>query len=94
MRASISIKAIDRMTAQPIPGVAVELGTNMYSLEQVTDPYGRASFTVDVGGDEAGRHPEEGIAVSITANKNGYLQFRDRFLCYGNKAIIAQMERT
>ena len=94
MRATISVKAIDRMTAQPIPGVSVSLGTNMYSLEQATDPYGGASFIVDVGGDEIGRHPEEGIAVSITANKNGYHQFRERFLCYGNKAIIAQMERT
>jgi len=94
MRANISVKAIDRRTAQPIPSVTVELGTNMYSLQHITDSLGSVSFTVDVGGDEAGRHPEEGIAVSITANKNGYYQFRDRFLCYGNKAIVAQMERT
>ena len=94
MRANISVKAIDRASAQPIPGVKVMLGTTMYSLEQTTDPYGGASFTIDVGGDEAGRHPEEGIAVSITANKTGYYQYRDRFPCYGNKATIAQMERT
>ena len=93
MRATVTLKAIDRATAQPIPSAHVMLGTTIYSLEQDTDPYGRASFTVDVGGDEAGRHPEEGIAVSVTANKEGYHQFRDRFMLYGNKAMIAQMER-
>jgi len=93
MKANISVKAIDRATAQPIPGVNMVLGSTRYSLEQTTDPYGTVSFTIDVGGDEAGRHPEEGVAITITANKEGYYQYRDRFLCYGNKATIAQMER-
>jgi len=93
VRVTVTLKAIDRATAQPIPGTRVMLGTSMYSLEQGTDPYGRASFTVDVGGDEAGRHPEEGIAVSLTANREGYHQWRDRFMLYGNRAVIAQMER-
>ena len=93
MRATVTLKTIDRATAQPLPGTRVMLGTSMYSLEQDTDPYGRAAFTVDVGGDEAGRHPEEGIAVSLTANREGYHQWRDRFMLYGNRAVIAQMER-
>jgi hypothetical protein len=65
----------------------------MYSLKQVTDPYGTASFIIDVGGDEVGRHPEEGIAILLSAIKNGYLTARDRFMCFGNQAKIFQMER-
>jgi len=94
MRANVAVKTIDRMTAAPIPDVIIELGTSMYSLKQVTDPYGTASFTIDVGGDEVGRHPEEGIAVLLNAFKNGYVNARDRFMCFGNQAKIFQMERT
>ena len=94
MRANVAVKAIDRKTAAPMPDVTVELGTSMYSLKQVTDPYGNASFIIDVGGDEVGRHPEEGIAVLLSAFKKGYLDARDRFMCFGNKATIIQMERT
>ena len=93
MRANVAVKTIDRRTAAPIPGVTVELGTSMYSLKQVTDSYGAASFIIDVGGDEVGRHPEEGIAVLLSAFKNGYVNTRDRFMCFGNQAKIFQMER-
>ena len=93
MRANVAVKTIDRMTASPMPDVTVELGTSMYSLKQVTDPYGTASFIIDIGGDEVGRHPEEGIAILLSAFKNGYVNARDRFMCFGNKATILQMER-
>ena len=94
MRANVAVKTIDRGTAAPIPEVTVELGTSMYSLHQVTDPYGNVSFVIDVGGDEVGRHPEEGVAVLLSAFKKGYVNARDRFMCFGNKATIIQMERT
>ena len=93
MRANIAVKAIDRRTARPIPGVNIELGAATYSLNQVTDPTGAASFTIDVGGGEAGRHPEEGVAILLTAYKPGYGMKRDRFIAYGNRAVIFQMER-
>ena len=54
---------------------------------------GSASFTIDVGGGEAGRHPEEGVAILLTASKPGYGMKRDRFIAYGNRAVIFQMER-
>ena len=93
MRANVAVKTIERRTAKPLQGVTVELGTSVYSLRQVTDPKGSVSFTIDVGGDEAGRHPEEGIAVLLSAMKGGYEVARDRFMCFGNKAVIFQMER-
>ena len=93
MIANVAVKTIDRRTAAPIPDVTIELGTSMYSLKQVTDPYGTASFIIDVGGDEVGRHPEEGIAILLSAIKNGYFTARDRFMCFGNQAKIFQMER-
>ncbi len=94
MRANIAVKAIDRRTARPIPGVRIELGAATYSLNQVTDQMGSVSFIIDVGGGEAGRHPEEGVAISLTASKPGYGMKRDRFIAYGNRAVIFQMERT
>ena len=93
MRANIAVKAIDRRTARPIPGVRIELGAATYSLNQVTDQMGSVAFTIDVGGGEAGRHPEEGVAISLTASKPGYGMKRDRLIAYGNRAVIFQMER-
>jgi len=93
MRANVAVKTIERRTAKPLEGVTVELGTSMYSLKQVTDYYGNVSFIIDVGGSEIGRHPEEGIAVLLNAWKGGYQTERDRFMCFGNRAAIFQMER-
>ena len=93
MRANIAVKAIDRSTKRTIPGVNIELGAATYSLKQVTDQLGSAAFTIDVGGEEAGRHPEEGVAILLTATKPGYGMKRDRFITYGNRAVIFQMVR-
>lgn len=93
MRANIAVKAIDRRTARPIPGVRIELGAATYSLNQVTDQMGSVAFTIDVGGGEAGRHPEPGVAILLTATKPEYGRKRDRFIAYGNRAVIFQMER-
>jgi len=93
MRANIAVKAIDRSTKRPLPGVNIELGAATYSLNQVTDPVGSVSFTIDVGGGEAGRYPEEGVAILLTATKPGYKMERDRFISYGNRAVIFQMVR-
>ena len=93
MRANVAVTVIDRKTATPIQGAVVTLGTSMYTLNQASDPNGRASFIIDVGGGEAGRHPEEGIPVSLWARKTGYETFMDRFMCFGNQAVIAQLER-
>jgi len=94
MKVGITFKAIDRYTHQPIPGVNTTLETPQTGLTLYTGPDGIATFTVDVGGEEVGRHPEEGIPITITANKRGYYQWRRRFMCYENRGIIAQMERT
>jgi len=93
MRANIAVTAIDRSTKRPLPGVNIYLGAVTYSLSNVTDPTGSVSFTIDVGGGEAGRHPEEGVAILLTAAKPGYKRKRDRFIVYGNRAVIFQMER-
>jgi hypothetical protein len=93
MRANVAVKVIDKSTGKPIEGANVVLGTSIYSLNGTTDSKGSLTFVIDVGGGEAGRHPEEGVALLLTVTKNGYEMERDRFICYGNQAIVFRMER-
>lgn len=92
-RANVAVKTIDLLTGKPLQGVRVDLGTPTYSLDGVTDSKGQMIFTVDVGGGEAGRHPEPGLAVRLAVSKSGYVPQSERFLLYGNQAFIYRMER-
>lgn len=92
-KANVAVKVLDRSTGKPVQGALVELGTSRYSLSGYTDALGQSTFRIDVGGGEAGRHPEEGVAVLLTVTKQGYDVERDRFICYGNTPTIFNMRR-
>lgn len=93
MKANIAVKVIDKKLGYPIEGALVTLSTTQYQLEQYTNVKGQTDFRIDVGGDEIGRHPEEGINIRVRATKEGYYVAEDMLPVYGNQALVLQAEK-